>query len=152
MAQDKRLAHGTKLKLGDGASSETFTTVALLDTVSLPSESVASVDVSTHDTEDNMEFVAAALADGGSVSLGGILDPTVATHGYTASGAGIMKVFADKATRNWQIESPSGVWRVAFAGFITAKGGDANSGAGAEKLRLTFEIKVDGQPVFEAVA
>jgi hypothetical protein len=146
----RKLAHGTKLKLGDGASSETFATVAYLDTISLPSSTRGAVDVSDHDTEDAMEFLAAALFDGGSVGFGGHLDPTAATQGYSA-GTGIIGAFQDGGLHNWQIESPDAVWQVAFAGIITAQGGDANSESGAGKLRITGEIKVSGKPTYEAV-
>jgi hypothetical protein len=147
----RKLAHGTTLKVGDGASSETFATVAYLDTVGLPSGSRAAVDMSDHDTEDAMAFLPAALMDGGSVLFAGHLDPTAATHGYSA-GTGVISLFQAGTVRNWQIVSPDGVWRVAFSGFITAQGGDANSESGSGKLRITGEIKVDGVPTYEAVA
>jgi hypothetical protein len=146
----RKLAHGTKLKLGDGASSEQFATVVYLDTISLPSSTRAAVDVSDHDTEDAMEFLAAALMDGGSVSFGGHLDPTSATQGYSA-GTGIIGAMQDGGLHNWQIEDPDGVWHVAFAGIITAQGGDMNSESGSGKQRITGEIKVSGVPTYAAV-
>ena len=151
MAAGRKLAQGTKLKMGDGAGPEVFATIAFLDTISLPNQTREAVNVSDHDTEDFMEFLGAALADGGEVSFEGHLDPETASHGYSA-GSGILNAFKVGANKNFEIVSPNGVWKVSFNSVITAVGGNAAAENGSGKLRLSGTLKVSGEPIFAAVA
>lgn len=144
------LAHGTKLKMGDGATSETFATVAQLTRIGLPQTTRASVDTSDHDTTGAMTFEPSSLYDGGTVAIEGHIDPTVATHGYTA-GTGFVAAAQAGTKKNWQIESPDGTWHVTFTGFFSSFGGDAPSESGAGKITFTGELKLTGAPTWAAI-
>lgn len=145
-----KLAHGTKLKMGDGASSEAFATVANTLSIGLPGQTRAAVDVSDNDTEDYMAFLASALADGGTVAVEGHLVLSEATQGVS-SGSGFVAAMKSGAMKNWQIEGADGTWRVAFAAFATAFGGTAPSESGAGKVTFSGELKVNGEPVFSLI-
>jgi hypothetical protein len=56
-----------KLQIGDGAGSETFTTIAELTNVKGPSEKAAQLDATSFDS-DAMEFIA-GLSDNGEVTF-----------------------------------------------------------------------------------
>jgi hypothetical protein len=142
----RKLAHGTKLKMGDGASEEVFATIPYLFLIGLPSTTRAIVDFSDHDTEDFMEFAGARLRDGGTLGLEGHFAPLLPAQ------AAFLDAVADGTTHNFQIETFDGEWVCSFAAFVTGHGGSAPSESGAGKITFTGELKVAGDVEYAAGA
>jgi predicted secreted protein len=137
-------AFGTLLKIGDGASPESFVTIAELRTISGPSLSAETIDVTTHNTATPFRRHIAGLLDGGDVSFDINFIPTETTHGY---GAGLLKDMTDRTRRNFQIIFPdTGTTTWLLPAIITAF---AMSSDPADVLKASVTIKVAGPPTFE---
>lgn len=144
MASAAVSAFGTLLKIGDGASPEDFTTVAELRTISGPSLSADTIDVTTHNTPTPFRRFIAGLLDGGEVTFDINFIPTEATHGYST---GILKDMTDRARRNFQIVWPdtgSTTWLLP-----TVITGFEPSSDPADVLMASVTLKVAGPPTFE---
>lgn len=131
---------GTLLKMGDGASPETFTTVGQVQDISGPSLSLGTVEVTNHSSTAR-EFVADILG-GGEVSFEIVYDPNLATH-KNASG-GLLYALAQKQRKNWKLTLPSSPSAdIAFTGWVTK----FESAAPVEgKLAAKVTITCDGLP------
>ena len=137
-------AFGTLLKIGDGASPENFATVAELRTISGPSLSADTIDVTTHNTPTPFRRFIAGLLDGGEVTFDINFIPTETTHGYSA---GLLKDMTDRARRNFQIVFPdSGTTTWLLPTIIT---GFEMSADPADVLMASVTLKVAGPPTFE---
>lgn len=110
----KMEAYGAAFEIGDGGDpSEAFTAVAQVRTISGPSMSAETIDVSTHDGAGYREFVA-SLLDGGEVTLDIVWDPVAATH------TAMHDDLEARALRNVRIVWPdAGTTTWAFAGQFT---------------------------------
>lgn len=97
-------AHGTLIKMGDGGSPESFTTIAEARAISGPNITAAVLDATTHDSAGWMEKVA-GLLNAGQVSFQVMFRPLATTHGYTA---GILKKLVNKTRTNFQLVFPDG--------------------------------------------
>ena len=144
MASPAVSAFGTLLKIGDGASPEVFTTVAELRTISGPSFSADTIDVTTHNTPTPYRRFIAGLLDGGEVNFDINFIPTEATHGYTS---GILKDMQDRARRNFKIVFPDTAateWLLP-----TVITGFEMSSDPADVLMASVTLKVAGPPTLE---
>lgn len=143
MASNALSAFGTLLKLGNGAVSESFTTVAELRTISGPSISADAIDVTTHNTPTPFRRFIAGLLDGGEVSFDLNFIPQEATHSYSA---GILKDMLARTRRNIQIVFPdSGLTTWTLPIIFTAF---EMSSDPAEVLQASVTAKVSGPPTF----
>ncbi len=132
-------AHGTLLQIGDGQPTETFTTIAEVESISGPNFSLNVSEVPRQDS-DWMEVVP-GLLDAGEISLDIHFVPTNATHGYSA---GLLKDMTDRTLRNFKLVFPdSGATTWAFAAYVT---GFEISAPGDDKLGASVTLRISGQP------
>jgi len=110
---------GSLLKMGDGASPEVFTTVAMVGSIKGPGLSLGTYETTSHDTTGGAKTFITGLADYGEVSFPCYFDASDTTHKDAATG--LVGVAKAKTVKNWQIVlagySPSIKW--SFSGPIT---------------------------------
>lgn len=137
-------AFGTLLKIGNGASPEVFTTVAELRTISGPTLTAETIDVTTHNTPTPFRRYISGLLDGGEVTFDINFIPTDATHGYST---GLLKDMTDRTRRNFQIVFPdTGTTTWLLPTVIT---GFEMSSDPADVLMASVTLKVAGPPTLE---
>lgn len=100
MATAVTAAIGTLLKLGDGATSETFTTIAEVRDIDGPTLSAEEIDVTNHSTTGNYAESIAGLLDAGTVSFDVNYLPANATHNATD---GLLDEFENRRRSNYQL-------------------------------------------------
>ena len=109
-----KLGFGIQLKVGDGASPETFAKIASLQDLEEPDVVLETVEVTDHDSAGNAREYIAGLIEGGEVA---------ATFNYDPSDTQQTQLKNDRAAgtkRNYQILVPSSPnVTVAFAAFVT---------------------------------
>lgn len=142
MAQDKGTPGlGSLLKMGNGASPETFTTIAEVYDINGPALKADTVD-STH-LADTWKGFKIALKDGGTVKFSVNFLPTDATQGLST---GLLVKFENGTLANWQIQwsdANTTVWQ--FAAYVT----DFQAKAPLTgMLRADISLKLDGIPAF----
>ncbi len=135
-------AFGTLMQIGDGAGTESFTTIAEVKDITPPQFSRETIDVTNHSSPGGWEEVIASIKRSGNVSFDCNWIPNSPTHDF-ASGLGAD--FQSGVNRHWRIVFPAAAgitWT--FSGFITA----FNPAAPVlGVLGLSITIKVTGQPV-----
>ncbi len=108
-------AFGTLLKIGDGGTTETFTTIAEVTNISGPKLSVNTIDVTSH-SSTGKQFIS-GLKDGGEVTFTINFAPTGATHSRTS---GLLKDYENRTLRNFQLVFPdAGSTTWSFAALVT---------------------------------
>lgn len=133
---------GTLVKIGDGASSETFTTIAELRDITPPELASDTEDVTSHSSTGGYEEV---IPDGvlktGEVTFEINYVPTATTHNATA---GLIKDWKNKTKRNFQLVYPdSGNSTWVFAAYVTKF---ASKAPVKGVLRADVTLKLTGQP------
>lgn len=134
-------AFGTFLKRGNGASPEVFATIAEVSSISGPSITLETIDVTTHSSGEPWRQFVGGLLDGGEVSFDINFIPTNATHGYSA---GLLKDMTDRTQRNFQLVFPDNLattW--AFTGLVTAF---ECSEAIDDVIKASVTVKLSGKP------
>ena len=130
-------AHGTLLKIGDGAVSESFTTIAEVTNIGGPGLALAAT---SHSSAGWQEFVG-GLLDGGEVTFSINYVPTHATHNATT---GLIADMVNRTLRNFQIVFPNvGATTWSFAALVT---GFDPSEPVDEVLTADVTLKLSGQP------
>jgi len=110
-------AIGTLLKIGDGGSPETFTTVAEVTDISGPSLSMDTMEVTSHSTTNAFKEYLGSLLDAGEVSFSMNFIPTNATQSYTT---GLIKDWYNRTRRHFQLVFPDvGATTWAFTALVT---------------------------------
>lgn len=139
---DADVGLGATIERGDGASPETFTAVAEVTSISGPSLSRESVDV-THlkSVDDYMEFTA-GMKNGGEVTFEGRFIPTNATHNDDAGG--LLSDFEAGTINNWKLAFPDGS-DFTFSAFVTAI--EPNIGGVNDPVNMSVTLKISGKPV-----
>ena len=130
------------MKIGDGSSN--YTTIAECRNISGPQLTLATINVTSHDsTAAFMEYIG-GLRDPGKVTFDVNWIPSGATQGFSTgllkAGFGGTKaaktqfqiVFTDSATTTWT-----------FLGFVTKLAPSASETA---ELKASIEIQITGQP------
>lgn len=134
-------AFGTLLKIGDGGSPETFTTIAEVTNISGPSLSMNTVDVTSHDSTDGWREFVGGLLDGGEVTLDINFIPTDPTHSYST---GLLNDMVNRTKRNFQLVFPdAGNTTWSFTALITAFEPSAPTD---DKLSASVTLKITGKP------
>ena len=134
-------AFGTLLKIGDGGSPESFTTVAEVSSIGGPTLSLDPIDVTSHDSTGGWRQFVGGLLDGGEVSLEINYDPVGATHD---ASTGLIADMVARTLRNFQLVFPdTGNTTWTFAALITAF---EPSEPIDDKLSASVTLKVSGQP------
>lgn len=132
---------GTLLKIGDGATSEAFTTVAEVRDIKGPALELATEDMTNHSSTDGWEESIGTILSGGDVQfeLNWIL--AHATHSFSA---GLLKDMVNRTLRNFQLVIPAALpvtWTfsayvVKFPPDLPVKGGQ----------RISCTLKISGKP------
>lgn len=141
MTTSAAAAFGTLLKIGDGGSPETFTTIAEVRTISGPELTRDTVDVTSHDSPANWEEVIATILRSGNVTFGINYLPTHATHD---ASTGLIKDMTDGTLRNFQLvmsDAANTTW--SFAAYVV--GFNPNFDHDAE-INAEVTLKPSGQP------
>jgi len=133
-------AYGVLLKVGNGATSETFTTIAEVRDIEGPELELEAKEVTSHDSGGWREFIGTLLS-GGEVSFDLNFIPTNATHSYSA---GLIKDMTDRTRRNFQLVfSDSGGTTWNFAALVT---GFSPSAGVEDELKAEVTLTITGAP------
>ena len=135
-------AFGSALQLGDGATSEAFTTIAEIIDVVPPVETRDSVQVTNHGSANKRHEYLPGLADGGTVTFKVNWLPTNATQNKST---GLRKTWEDYDNHNWRIVLPNSILTISFTGHLT------NWTPGTplpSQGTLDCSIKVSGMPTY----
>lgn len=135
-----RDAFGTQFMRGDGGSPEQFTPIANITTISGPSRSRETIDVTTHGSPDGWREFIGGLKDGGEVSLELNYDPAEVSHDLDDD-------FDDVEPRSYRIVILPGTedehtWD--FKGIITELSDEFPYD---DKMARSVTIKVSGKPI-----
>ena len=96
--------YGTKLKIGNDGTTETFTAVAEVKDITPPQLSKDSIEVTSQDSTNGFREFIPGWKDSGEVSFEGNWIPTHATQDGTT---GVLASFNDDDNHNWQIVLPN---------------------------------------------
>jgi len=134
-------AFGTLLKIGDGGSPESFTTIAEVKDISGPSLSLDTEDVTSHASSGGWEEHIGTILRSGEVSFDINFIPTHATHD---ASTGLIADMKNRTVRNFQLVFPdasSTTW--AFSALVT---GFEPSEPVAGSLGASVTLKLTGEP------
>ena len=125
---------GTVFKRGDGESSETFTALAEINSITGPNKTRSTIDVTSLDSSGGyMEFIT-SFKDAGTV----VLAMNWTRDGYEA----INDDFESNSSVNYQIVFPdTGATTLDFAGYVTDLGQAIPFG---DKITMDVTVKVTG--------
>jgi len=134
-------AFGTLLKIGDGESSETFTTIAEVTNISGPGLSLDTIDVTSHSSTDGWREYIAGLLEAGEITFDINFIPTDVTQNHTA---GLLGDLANKTKRNFELVFPdAGATTWSLAAFVTSF---EPTEAIDDKLTASVTLKLAGKP------
>ncbi len=132
-------AFGTLLKIGDGASSETFTTIAEVTDIGGPELALEIAEVTSHSSTNGWKEKIGALLDGGQVSFSINYIPTNSTHNNTN---GLIADMVARTLRNFTLTFPQAtVWSFSalVVGFSPTEPID-------NALTADITLEISGQP------
>lgn len=129
-------AYGTFLKMGDGATPETFSTVAEVNDLDLPEIKANYEDVTNHDSAGWEESIPTLLS-GGEVGFKVNWLPTHATQNETT---GLLYATLNRVKKNWKIVLPNNVKTFSFAAYVSVKPSAKVKGA----LEADIKLKITG--------
>lgn len=104
MAWTARAAINTLLQVGNGASPESFTTIAGVSSINGPDFSVNVVDVTTHSNANPWRSKIPTLLDPGSLSFELFLDPSETTHQEDSTG--VVSMFMNRSVKRFKLQFP----------------------------------------------
>lgn len=140
MATAAKSAFGTLLKLGNGATSETFATIAEVKDIKFAFK-LDTEDVTSHSSTAGWVERIGTLLDGDKIKFEANWIPGDATQSYSM---GILKDMVNRTLRHFQLVIPAAssvTWTI--SAYVTNFGGELPV-KGAQKLDL--ELTVSGQP------
>jgi|CXWL01.1.fsa_nt_gi hypothetical protein len=115
MSSQARPAYGTKLKMGDGVSPETFTEIPEVGDIKGPNISVKTIDVTTHSSAAsgaNEEIIPSTM-NGGEVSFP--LNYVEADPMHVA----LIAAAQTRTKKNFQKVNPEATKTISFSGYVT---------------------------------
>lgn len=139
MTTSARIGYGTLFKTGDGASPETFTTLAEVTSITPPSIARDTIDASHEQSPGAWREFIAGMKDGGEVSL---------DLNFVGAGPALLALTAEldldgsSAVKNREIVFADGSM-FAFAAILTGLEPDAPLD---DKMSATATFKVTGKP------
>lgn len=134
-------ALGRGAKFGIKGVSTTYVYVAEVTSITPPSISRDTVEVTHLTSDDGFKEYIAGFADGGEASI---------TINYVPSATDtLMTAFISEPVDDFRILSPSGTVGLDFRGIIT--GYQIGDLAVGDKMTATFTVKATGRPVFSVV-
>jgi predicted secreted protein len=130
---------GTLLKMGNGAVSETFTTVGEVLDIDGPDLSLDTEDVTSHDSANGWSEHIGTILNGGEVSFSLNFVPTDPTHD---ASTGLQADMIARTLRHFQIVLPdAGTTTYAFSALVTGfKATEPVKG----KLGADVKLKISG--------
>jgi Lambda phage tail tube protein, TTP len=143
MSSGAKRALGTKLKLGNAGSPESFTAVAEVISLQQSGKKVDLIDVTNMDSPASSvgltfrEFIG-GLADGGEMSF-------TANYIPGNSSQEAFRTAFDGLLHNWQIVLPASLGTWSFAGFVSADDKDYQID---KQLTFSGKIKISGVDSF----
>ncbi len=142
MSSGAKRALGTKLKLGNAGSPETFTAVAEIISLQQSGKKIDLIDVTNMDSAAVnglifREFIG-GLADGGELNF-------TANYIPGNSSQEAFRTAFDGVLHNWQIVLPSSLGTWSFAGFVNS---DDKDYAIDKQLSFSGKIKISGPDTF----
>jgi predicted secreted protein len=140
---EARIAYGTLLQFGNGASPETFTSLAEVNNITGPGMSRELPDATHMESPGGWREFIGGLKDAGEITVECNHLPNNVTQD---ASTGILSFFASGATKNWQMvfpTSPPITW--GFEAVISAFEPDFPID---DKMMLSITLKVSGQPAF----
>lgn len=139
-------AFGAQIRIGDGGSPESYTTVAEVLDIGGPNLTRDTEDVSPHDSLEGYEELIATLRRTGEVTFDVNFVPSHATHGPAAGG--LVYLYQNSERVNFQLVlAPSIGYTWSFAALITGLNMN-NPVGGASKASIT--LKPTGKPTLAA--
>lgn len=138
---DAIAAFGTLLKIGDGGSPESFTTIAEVTTIGGPSLGLDTIDATNHDSTAGWEEVIGGILRSGEVTFDINYIPTDATHD---ASTGLIADMVARTKRNFELVFPdTGSTTWSFTGLVSKF---APSAPVDGKLSASVSLKLSGQP------
>jgi len=134
-----RDAFGTLFQRGDGGTPEQFVTIANVTSISGPTRTRETLDVTAHNSPDGWREFIGGLKDGGEVSLEINYDPGETTHDLDDD-------FDDAEPRRYRIvilpaTEDEHTWE--FAGILTELSDEYPFD---DKMSRSMTVKVSGKP------
>lgn len=137
---DATSGYGCLIKLGDGGTPETFTSISEVKSISGPSGKLDIIDVTSLSSPNNMREKLATLNDEGQVSIDMLFLPGDSTQDHIT---GINYIRRNRELRNFQILfSDSGATTATFAAYVTSF---AITAALEGALEATATLDISGQ-------
>lgn len=130
---------GTLLQVGDGTSSESFTTIAEVTNISGPSESLETIDATHMESPSSYREYIPSLLDSGDISFDVNFLPGNATQ------TGLRTDMQARTLRNFQmVFTDSAASQYSFSAYVT---GFEISAQIDDKLSASITLKVTGPVV-----
>ena len=137
---DAIASFGTYLKIGDGESTEGFTTIAELLDIDVPGMAMTTAEVTNQTSTAAFREFIGTLLDGGEVTFDVNYVPTAGTHDATT---GVIADMVNKTLRNFELVFPGAVATWSFAALIISfKPNMPVDGP----LKASITLKISGQP------
>lgn len=135
--------HGAELQASDMAATPAFTTIAQVESITLPGETRGSEDVATHDDAAGgvMTKLVDALRSLGTMTITVVEDLTDASHD---DSTGLMSFLTDTEARDYTVTLANGV-EVAISAYITGRTPQAHT-ANRGVPRADYEFTLTGAP------
>ena len=111
-----RSAKGSLLKVGDGASPETYDTISQVRSMAGPTTKAVVQDVTTHSTGDNWMESLATLINPGTISFPMNYDKDDEKHAFTT---GLWNLLINLTRNNYQLVLPASIGYMAFPAYVT---------------------------------
>lgn len=142
MATAGKSSFGTLLKLGDAATSESFTTIAEVRDIKGPGLALDTEEMTNHSSTEGWEESIGTILKGGDVTFDVNWLPANTTQSFTTSG--LLKDMTARTLRNFQLVVPAAAtltWT--FAAIVTKFQPDLPV-KGAQRASVT--LKLSGKP------
>ena len=136
--------YGVLLKVGDGGSPETFTTIAEVRDIEGPELEAEAKEVTSHDSPGGWREYITTLLSGGEVSFDLNFIPT---HATLSPSTGLVKLLRSRTLRNFRLVFPdvaATAWT--FAALVV---GFKPSGPVEDELSAEVTLQVSGEPTLE---
>lgn len=147
MASGAVSAFGTYLQLGDGGTSESFTTIAEVKSIKGPKMSLDTIDVTNHSSGIPWREYMAGLSDAGEISFDLNFIPTEDTHD---ASDGLLADMINRTRRNFRLTFPDTsqtTW--GFTAFVTG----FETGEEIDNvITSSVTLKVTGKPAFTGLS
>lgn len=132
--------HGIQLQLSDMQTAPTFTSVALLVSLTPPNPSRSTTDIPSHDDTGGMPFQFDALYNPGECVAVMQHDPADGSQDPTT---GVREAFNDGAIRDWKIIYPGTAVTYDFSGYVISWDPEPVT-PNDDVIRVGFTIKLSG--------